>query len=145
MSVISANDTVYFNGKIDILEDLPLKIEMEVSLTRCNLDSSGCIFFDKMIFVRICEKMEVKTSIAYKLVQGIHPLPTCPIKKNRYEMMNDAKFSLDLFKLIPLEGFMWRSKYMFYEKNGPKRVRPLACVECEVVIVTKTRRPRPKN
>lgn len=144
MTGMCVNETINFNGKIEILEDLPTKIEVEASLTRCNLDSSGCSFFDKMIISKICEKMQTKTSISYKIAQGIRPIPTCPIVKNSYEMI-DSKISLDMFKLLPLEGFLWRCRYIFYEKNGPKRVRPLACVEYEVAVVTKVRRPKPKH
>lgn len=145
MRVINVNDTLFLNGKIEVLENLPTNIELELKLTRCNLDTSGCTFFDKMFFARMCEKMMIKTSFAYKVVQGIHPVLSCPIPKNTYELMNDSKFSLDIFKMLPLEGFLWRTRYIFYEKNGPKKVRPLACVEFDVAVVTKARRTKPKN
>lgn len=144
MKILSVNDTIFFSGKIEVLEDLPTKIDLEIQLIRCNLDSSGCIFFSKTVFSRICEKIEVKTSLTYKITRGISPTPTCPVKKNTYELMNDANINLDMFRTLPLEGFMWRSRYMFYEKNGLKRSRALACVENDIAVINKTRRPKPK-
>lgn len=145
MRVTSVNESMVFYGKVEITEDLPMKIEAELKLIRCNIDGSGCTFFDRIILSKICEKMSVKTSIAYKIIRGVHPALTCPISKNTYEIMNESKFSLDIFKLLPLEGYLWRTRYIFYEKNGTKRTRPLACVECDVAVVTRTRRTKPKN
>lgn len=142
MRVTSANDSMLFHGKMEVFEDLPMKIEAELKLTRCNLDGSGCVHFEKLIFAKICEKMSVKTSVAYKLTLGVHPTPSCPIAKNTYEVTSDSQFSLDIFRLLPLEGFLWRTRYFFYEKSGAKRVRPLACVESDVAIVTRTRRTK---
>jgi hypothetical protein len=143
MKAVFANDSAFLSGKIEILEQLPVNMEMELTLTRCNLDSTGCNFFDKLVFSRICEKMKAKTSIASKIVSGIHPTPQCPVAIGLYDMMNDSMFSVDMFKLLPLEGYLWRTRYVFYEKNGAKRVRPLACVEYDTSVVT--RRTRRKH
>lgn len=145
MKIVNANGSIFLSGKIEVLEDLPMKIDMEFQLTRCNLDSTGCVLFSKAVFARLCDKIEVKTSLTYKITRGIHPTLTCPIKKNSYDMMNDSSFNMDMFKSLPLEGFLWRSRYMFYEKNGSKRVRTLVCVESDVAFMNKTRRPKPKN
>lgn len=145
MNIISMNGTIIFTGKVDITEDLPMNIELEMALTRCNVDKTGCINFDKVIFSRICEKMETKTSVAYNLVRGVVPVPKCPIKKGHYDIKNDSQMSMEIFKLIPLEGFLWKSKYLFYEKRGTKRFRPLACVEYDAVVVKKIRRKSSRN
>lgn len=142
MRVISENGSMKFHGKMEIRENLPMKIEAELKLTKCNLDGSGCIHFEKLIFSKFCEKLSVKTSVAYKLTMGVHPRPTCPIAKNTYVITNDTNFPLEIFRLLPLEGFLWRMRYFIYEKKGGKRVRPLACVECETAVITKTRRTK---
>lgn len=140
MKAITTNDTVLLSGRMEILEELPMNIEMELTLTRCNLDRTGCFFFDKLIFSRICEKMKTKTSVAWKIISGIRPSPSCPIAIGNYEMMNDSKFSIEMFKYLPLEGYLWRTRYTFYEKSGLKRIRPLSCLESETAVVIMSHR-----
>lgn len=142
MKGIIVNGSLCFNGKIHILELMPMNIELELGLTRCNLDKTGCNAFDKMIFPRVCEKMGTKTSVAYKITKGITPTPKCPFTVGVYELTNNSSMSLDIFKLIPLDGYSWKLQCAFFEKKGPKRVRPIACVEYEVSIVNKSRRPK---
>lgn len=134
MRALYQNDTIFLNGKIEILEVMPMNIEMEMTVMRCNLDLTGCYLFEKIVFSRICEKMKIKTSIAFKILSGIHPAPHCPIAKGTYEMMNDSKFSMETFKILPLEGYLWNSRNVFYEKIGAKRVRSLACLEYDITV-----------
>lgn len=145
MKTIYANDTMFMSGTFEVLHELPMNMELELTLTRCNIDGSGCFLFDKIIFSRICEKMLTKTSVASKIITGIHPVPHCPIAVGFYYMMNDATFSIDMFKMLPLEGYLWRARYTFYEKRSAKRVRALACLELDVIVVTVSHRTKPKR
>lgn len=145
MKAVNANDTMYMSGTIEVLRELPMNVELEISLTRCNLDRSGCFFFDKFIFSRICEKMKTKTSIASRIVNGMHPAFQCPIAVGTYAMMNDSKFIIDVFKMLPLEDYLWRSRFVFHEKSGNKRIRPLGCMEYEVAIFSKPHRTKPNH
>lgn len=142
MMGIVVNETLSFTGKIHILELMPMNIELELGLTRCNIDKTGCNAFDRMIFPRICEKMGTKTSVAYKITKGISPTPSCPFAIGVYELTNNSSMALDIFKMLPIEGYLWKLQCAFFEKKGPKRVRPIACVEYEVTVVIKSRRPR---
>lgn len=72
---------MFLSGKIEITAKLPMSIEVELTVLRCNLDTTDCVFFDRMSFSRICEKMKTKTSVAYKTISGIYPSPRCPIAK----------------------------------------------------------------
>lgn len=137
----SVNKTLVFSGKINVLEErLPMNIEFELSMTRCNLDKTGCTFFDRKILPKLCEKMGTKTSFAYQIVNGIKPTPQCPIKRGQYDLDHNSKFSQQMIQLLP-EGSLWRGRVVFFEKKGVKRFRALACAEYEVSITMKSHRP----
>lgn len=142
MNGVFVNGAFVFNGKIKITQTMPMNIELEMALTRCNTDSTGCSFFDRRYFPRLCDKISVKTSVAYKIVNGIRPPPRCPFHIGEYEFTNNSTLSMELFKSLPLEGFLWKMRCIFHEKKGAKRIKTLACVEYGILIVNKTRRPK---
>jgi hypothetical protein len=133
----SKYDTFLATGRLIITEKLPMNIELDVSLTRCNLDNTGCNRYGAINFPRICEKSTVKTSIAYQIANGIHPVPKCPIQPGIYEIQNDSKFLLNTFLSLPTDGYLWKTKLIFYEKRGLKRVRPLACFSADLISNSK--------
>lgn len=138
----SVNQSLSFSGQINVLEErLPSNMEFEISMTRCNLDKTGCVFFDRIIFPKLCEKMETRTSVAYQIVSGIKPALTCPIKRGQYELEHCSKASRRMIQLLP-EGSLWRGRVVFFEKKGVKRFRPIACAEYELSIASKTHRPK---
>lgn len=140
--VLSVNGSLVFSGQISILEDrLPMNLEFEISVTRCNLDRTGCVFFDRKIYPKVCEKMSTNTSTAYRVVSGIKPPLQCPIKRGLYELDNRSRYTLNLINFIP-EGNLWRGRILFFEKKGVKRYRPIACAEYEVSIATKSHRTK---
>lgn len=146
LEVSASNDSFLFSGNIEIFEKLPMNMEVEISITRCNLDGSGCAFFDKIAYSRICEKMNAKTSVAYKIANGIFPHPECPVSVGSYTMLNDSKYSFEMFKSLPVEGYLWRTRNTFFEKKGNKRVKKLACIEYDVAVMNKVvRRTKQKN
>lgn len=145
LKVTTVDDTMFFKGVIDVSERLPANMELEAIITRCNLDGSGCSPFDKIVVSRICEKMSTNTSVAYRIIDGIHPHPVCPIFPGAYELNNESKFSFGIFRAMPLEGYLWRTRSVFHEKQGTKRLKKLACLEYDVAVVNKVRRPRQKN
>lgn len=142
MKGVIVNGTFLFNGKIILSEVMPMNIEIEMALTRCNLDKTGCNFFSRLYFPRLCEKISVKTSLAYKIVKGINPAPSCPFAVGEYELTNNSTLSLDIFKTLPLEGFLWKLRFIFHEKKGSKRIRATGCIEYEVAVVKKTHRKK---
>lgn len=136
------NGSFLFEGEVKISEVMPMNIEVEMGLTRCNVDKTGCIFFHKVYFPRICEKLNVKTSAAYSIIKGVKPKANCPFPAAEYKLSNDSSLSLDMFKLLPIDGYYWKLRVIFHEKKGAKHVRKLGCVEYGVAIVNKTRRPK---
>lgn len=133
----------YINGKIEVLSKMPRNIELELGLTRCNIDKTGCHTFEKMAFPRICEKLTTKTSIAYRIRQAIVPNPNCPFDLGTYYFTNSSSFSLNTFRMIPLDGYFWKLQCKFHEKNGFKRIKTIACLEIDVSFPTKfTREPK---
>lgn len=136
------NEGLLVNGKIEILSDkMPMNIELELALTRCNLDSkTGCFAFEKITFSRICEKMMTKTSLAYTIGQTIVPTPHCPFSPGIYHLTNSSSFSLTTFRMIPLSGYFWRVRCKFYEKSGVKRVKTISCVEIDLSFPVKSNR-----
>lgn len=132
--MFKANGSVLTSGRLVVSEQLPMNLEYEISIIRCNVDSTGCAFYHKFIFPKICEKLETKTSMAYKLVRGITPRPHCPLPAGIYSITNNSTFLLNQVFMLQIEGYMWRMRHMFHEKKGQKRVRPLACVELDVII-----------
>ncbi|KAG5674738.1 hypothetical protein PVAND_004689 [Polypedilum vanderplanki] len=133
LRVSKENNALTTYGRMLVNEQLPMNLEYEISITRCNLDSSGCIFFHKVSFPKICEKVEAKTSVAYEIARGIFPRPHCPISAGTYEIKNNSTFLLNQFILLPVDGFLWQTKHIFYEKKNLKRVRLLACIEFELI------------
>lgn len=138
----TVNQSLVFSGQINVLEDrLPMNIEFEVSMTRCNLDKTGCAFFDRKSFPKLCEKMGLRTSVQYQIVNGIKPALQCPIKKGQYELNHNSRQSQMMIQILP-EGSLWRGRVAFFEKKGMKRFRPLVCVEYELSIITKSHRSK---
>ena len=117
-----------------------MNVELEIALTRCSIDKTGCHSFEKMTISRICEKMTTKTSLAYKISQAIVPTPHCPFAQGLYHFSNTSRFTMQTFGMIPLDGYFWRVRNKFYEKNGIKRVRTIACLEIDVSFPVKPNR-----
>jgi len=136
----SKNDSFLATGQLLITDKLPMNIELDVSLTRCNLDQTGCLKYGSINYPRICEKSSVKTSVAYQIASGIHPIPKCPVQPGIYEIKNDSKFLLHTFLSLPTDGYLWKAKLIFYEKRGLKRVRPLACFSFDLISNSKRTR-----
>lgn len=145
LKVTTVDDTMFFSGIIDILVKLPMNIELEIAITRCNLDGTGGSPFDKIIIPRMCETMNTNTSAAFKMINGIHPHPACPISAGTYVLNNESKFTFGFFRALPMEGYLWQTRTVFHEKKGRKRIRKLACLVYDVAVVNKVRRPRLKN
>lgn len=145
LTIRPVNESHIFSGKFLIAEQLPMNVEVETSLSRCNKDKTGCTSFDKITFSRICEKMSTKTSIAFKIVKGIRPMPSCPVAKGIYDLYSDWDFSKSIVQMLLSDGFLWRGNTKFYEKKGMKRVRILACMEWDLSVVKKTRRPKSRK
>lgn len=145
LKVSFQNEALIITGTIEIKETLPMNMEMEIAITRCNIDGTGCSFFDKIMYPRICEKMNVKTSVAYKIASGLNPRPQCPVPVGIYEMRNGTNFSLQIFRSMPLEGYLWLTRNTFFEKKANKRLKKLACLGYDVAIVNKVRRTKAKN
>lgn len=140
--VKSVNRNLVFSGTISVQEDrLPLNLEFEVSATRCNLDKTGCVLFNQSILSKFCEKLNTETSTVHQIMTGFKPALQCPIKRDVYEFENQSKITMNMVNFLP-EGNLWRCRILVFEKKGRKRLRPLACAEYEVSIVTKSHRPK---
>jgi hypothetical protein len=137
LSVDRAQDSVKVSGRIEVIESLPISIEVEISVTRCALDGRGCYSFQKLKFPRICEKMKTETSFSFKIVQGVSPTPHCPIAPGWYNMSYGSTVPFDFLKILPLEGFNWKLKLVGFEKNKAKRVRSLCCVNVQIQVERK--------
>lgn len=133
----SKYDTFLANGHVMIFEQLPVNIELDISLTRCNFDYTGCSKFGSIKFPRICEKSTVKTSVAYQIATSIKPTPRCPVQPGNYEIKTNSKFLLDTFLSLPTDGYLWKAILIFYEKRGLKRVRPIACLNADLIANSK--------
>lgn len=131
-SVVNGN--LVFDGKITVSGVMPMNLEFEIALTRCNLDMSGCVFFDRTYLPKICEKLNVKTTLIYQIAKGIKPTPRCPFAKGEYAFTRNSTMSLDFFRLLPIEGFVWKLRSSFHEKKGLKRMKRLACVQSDVAV-----------
>lgn len=132
-----SQDSVKVTGRIEVIESLPMNIEVEISVTRCALDGHGCYSFQKLKFPKICEKMKTETSFSYKIVQGVSPQPQCPVKLGWYNMSYGSIIPFDFLRILPLEGFNWKLKIVGFEKNRTKRVRSLCCVNVQIQVERK--------
>lgn len=134
----TVNQTFHISGTIHVSDKMPMNLELEVSLKRCSIDKTGCRSFGKFVFSRLCEKLTISTSIAYKIAQAVVPTPICPFAQRDYEISNGTSYTLNFMNMIPLDGYYWKLHCMFYEKKGVKRIKTISCVQMDVSFSSKS-------
>lgn len=123
------------NGKFEVLQVLPINVEMEISLTSCDIEGRKCNKLPTVSYPRICEKMKIPTSFSYEMFQGIQPTPHCPIQIGTYEMINKTLVRLEILKHILWDEALFKVQTIGYEKRGLKKIRPLTCLRFEIQII----------
>lgn len=140
----TSNQTFRISGKIHISDKMPTNLELEIALTRCSIDKTGCVSFGKMSFPRICEKLTTRTSIAYKIGRAIVPTPQCPFAQGVYEISNSSSYTLNFLNAVSMDGYFWKLCCKFYDKRGSKRFKAVSCVEMDFSFPTKSARKYPR-
>jgi hypothetical protein len=77
----------------------------------------------------------VKTSLVYKLTQGVEPKLKCPIVSGAYVITNATKISLNEWSSMPIGGSLYKTKVLFHEKKQMQRLRTVGCLYLEALLI----------
>jgi len=126
-----------FSGNLIVNEEIKGSFDLETSSKRCSLDLSDCEQYGKGKYQNMCSVLNDQNSWYSTVLSGIKPPLKCPIKPGNYSL-NDASLNMGLFKLMPMEGYIWRVSYKIVstEKiNGNASRDVLMCLTTETKII----------
>ncbi len=69
------------DGYIKIDEDISENLELDLNVTRCDVDKKNCEHFERLIFSSVCGKLGSAGMFGAGFVKGMSPPLTCPLKK----------------------------------------------------------------
>jgi hypothetical protein len=127
------NDSFDVEGQFEVLQVLPMNAEFEISLSKCRVDGRGCFKLPKVVYPRICSKLETSTSFFYVVMEGIKPRPHCPVQIGTYELMMHTK--IDILKYISMDDSIWKIEMIGIEKKASKIIRSFTCLHLEIQII----------
>lgn len=75
------NSIFYVNGQLIVDKKLYGPYEVEIDVTKCDLNRAHCEEHDKIVFKNICDKLLIKKSFWALFATNIEPKFVCPFQK----------------------------------------------------------------
>lgn len=74
------NSLFRLNGNLSVNKKIYGPIEVQIDVTKCDLDRAHCEEYDKIIFKNFCEKIVRTNSFWTKFASTVEPKFVCPFQ-----------------------------------------------------------------
>lgn len=82
------NSQFQLNGKLSINTKIYGPMEVQIDVTKCDLDRTHCEEHDKIVFKNFCEKLVKTNSFWTRFASTVEPKFACPFKVVRILFKN---------------------------------------------------------
>lgn len=72
------NSLFYLNGKLTVDRKIYGPLEVQIDVTKCDLDQAHCEEYDKIVFKNFCEKLLRTNSFWTRFAKSVVPTFACP-------------------------------------------------------------------
>lgn len=74
------NSLLQLNGKLSVNKKIYGPMEIQIDVTKCDLDRAHCEEYDKIIFKNFCEKLVKTNSFWTRFASTVEPKLVCPLQ-----------------------------------------------------------------
>lgn len=126
-------------GSIVVSETITSDFYFNMYSKRCNIQRmTQCSLFADRNITELCSQLQ--NNIWLNLSKFTKPPLKCPLKSGTYAFQN-AIVDLAQVSLLPLEGYLWKTKFTIYQLGG-NNPQPLGCFLVNVKITENRKRSR---